>query len=1409
MVKPGTLYILGILLTSDTGLTASGIIAISVLYTLLIAVIVYVILYRRFRLKLNKLETDKKETDSLLDERKLLRALIDSIPDFIYVKDVNSKFAVANKRLAEVLKVKSPKELIGKTDHEFYPKELADSFYRDEQEIIRTGVPVINKDEIGMDEEQNSRYLSTSKVPFRNELGQIVGIIGIGRDITKQKLTELKIQEQADNLQEINSLLEERQSKIEQQSEQIKAEKDRLLKEHSQLRILIDSMPDYIYFKNNKTEFVTANKKILDALKIPSLENIVGKTDANFYSKELAEQYYNDDMSVINSGEPIINKKERVYNERDGERVLLTTKIPLTDEKGEVFGLVGIGRDITEIKETEEKLQKQAEELKEVNVLLEERQEEIIQQTEELKNQKDIVEQKHEQLRTLIDVLPDYIYFKDNEARFITVNDTLVRVMKAGSIENVIGKNDFDFYKPDQAQLYYNDDMEVLKKGKAIVNKEEHGIDEEGNDFFMSTTKIPLKREDGTVFGLVGIGRNISEIKQAALELQKQKDELQELNVILEERQEEIVQQSEELKNQNDIVEQKHQQLRQLIDSLPDYIYFKDTEARFITVNATLAKVMKIGDVENVVGKTDFDLNEPEQAQLYYNDDMDVLKKGNPILNKEERGLDEEGNVLYMSTTKIPLKRDDGTVFGLVGIGRNITELKKATIDLEKQKDELQELNVLLEERQEEVIQQSEEITFQKEFLEQKHKELRTLIDSMPDYIYFKDAEARFVTANDILVKVMKAGSIENMVGKTDFDFYPPEVAQKYFDDDMEVVRSGKPIIGKEEKGFDEAGNELYMSTTKIPLLKEDGKAFGLVGIGRNITEVKKASINLQKQKDELQELNVLLEERQEEVVQQSEEISYQRDILEQKHSELRALIDAMPDYIYFKDAEARFVTANEILVKVMKSGSIENMIGKTDFDFYPTEIAQKYFDDDMTVIKKGTAIINKEEKGLDEEGNDMFLSTTKIPLKREDGKVFGLVGIGRNITELKQAQNKLIEQAEYLKEVNVLLEERQEEIYQQSEELSSQAEHLREVNLELEKLSIVASKTDNSVAIIRADGLIEFVNDGFCRIYQFKDTDLIDKNCFTDLNKYFSDSFLKNFKDCISKNKAITYESLPINKRGDKLFMQTTLTPIVDEGVVAKVILVESDVSTIKEAELKIEKQRDELKTLNSTKDKFFSIIAHDLKNPFHAIIGFTDFLTQNFPRVKDVEKQRILDLINSTSRSTFNLLENLLNWARTQTNAIKFNPRVFNIFEVINENIKLLQISANKKNITINNKIPELELVFADINMINTVVRNILTNALKFTNEGGDVTINAKIQDKMIEISISDTGVGIDKETLDGLFSLDDYKTSIGTSGETGTGLGLIICQEFLKKNNGTISAKSDLGKGTTFFFTIPRSE
>ena len=235
----------------------------------------------------------------------------------------------------------------------------------------------------------------------------------------------------------------------------------------------------------------------------------------------------------------------------------------------------------------------------------------------------------------------------------------------------------------------------------------------------------------------------------------------------------------------------------------------------------------------------------------------------------------------------------------------------------------------------------------------------------------------------------------------------------------------------------------------------------------------------------------------------------------------------------------------------------------------------------------------------------------------------------------------------------------------------------------------------------------------------------------------------------------------------------------------------------------------RETLKTANASKDKFFSIIAHDLKNPFNAILGLTTLLIDDYDSFEKEEQKEFLGNIKETAENTFRLLQNLLDWSQTQTGSISFAPQNFLLKPMVSEIIDLVKPSADNKNISLEMIVPMDIQVFADRNMTNTIIRNLLLNSIKFTNPAGKVMIVVEQIEEAIEISIIDTGIGISEENVKKLFRIDSTVVSYGTAGEQGTGLGLILCKEFVEKNGGMIGVESIEGKGSTFKFSLPESE
>ncbi|NOZ46405.1 MAG: DUF3365 domain-containing protein [Chlorobi bacterium] len=249
-----------------------------------------------------------------------------------------------------------------------------------------------------------------------------------------------------------------------------------------------------------------------------------------------------------------------------------------------------------------------------------------------------------------------------------------------------------------------------------------------------------------------------------------------------------------------------------------------------------------------------------------------------------------------------------------------------------------------------------------------------------------------------------------------------------------------------------------------------------------------------------------------------------------------------------------------------------------------------------------------------------------------------------------------------------------------------------------------------------------------------------------------------------------------------------------------------------IQKKNIELKENKDKLQELNNIKDKFFTIIAHDLKNPVSTLIGFSELLINNFDTYNTEKQKKVLGYMHESIQSTYKLLNNLLQWSIAQKGNIVFNPKLINLFSISDKTHKLLNSSAEIKAIKLLNKIPENIFVKADKDMLSTIFRNLISNAVKFTPKGGVVETNAKIissnDKKYVEISVKDNGIGITPERQSKLFSIRENTTTKGTDNEAGTGIGLVLCKEFVEKHNGKIWIESESGKGSRFVFTIPEA-
>jgi PAS domain S-box-containing protein len=505
--------------------------------------------------------------ESLERERTVLRTLIDTIQDYIYAKDLEGRFVTANLAVARQLGFLSPEELVGKSDFDLFPRELAAQYHAAEQAILQTGEELHDYEgpTVDANKGRQERWVSTTKTLLRNPHGEIVGFVGIGRDITDQKRLASRLEE-----------------------------------ERTLLHTVIDLIPDNIYVKDRESRFLHGNTALAKLLGADAPRAVIGKTDRDYFPEEMAKKFRKDELRVMETAQGLINIEENTAQTAGSERWLLTTKVPLVDRAGAITGIVGIGRDITERKRLERK-----------------------------------VEQESALLHTVMNNIPDHIYCKDRESRFVLANTPLALWLGAAGPEDILGRTDHDFFPRELADQFRSDELQIIDSRQSMINQEETTRSASGSIRWVLTTKIPILDNEGTVTGIVGIGRNITERRQA---------------------------------------EEKNIRLATLVESSMDAIVGLDMD-RIVTSWNKGAESVYGYSAEEALGKPSSLFMPPE-----FEDEALQLRgkvnQGEHIESFETQRKRKDGTLMHVSLTLSPIRNADGEIVGTASITRDITEQK-------------------------------------------------------------------------------------------------------------------------------------------------------------------------------------------------------------------------------------------------------------------------------------------------------------------------------------------------------------------------------------------------------------------------------------------------------------------------------------------------------------------------------------------------------------------------------------------------------------------------------------------------------------------------------------------------------------------------------------------------------------
>ncbi len=485
----------------------------------------------------------------------------------------------------------------------------------------------------------------------------------------------------------------------------------------------------------------------------------------------------------------------------------------------------------------------------------------------------------------------------------------------------------------------------------------------------------------------------------------------------------------------------------------------------------------------------------------------------------------------------------------------------------------------------------------------------------------------------------------------------------------------------------------------------------------------------------------------------------------------LNTIIKNIPDIIWFKNEDGKFLICNQKMGLIFGMQP-DDIIGKNDYDLSDKKSADEFRNNDKKAIKHGL-IRNEEWLYSQQLDKKILIDTIKTPVFDSNKKLLGVLGIARDITERKKLEEDLAEKIFFFKE-------------------SQQAGSIGSF-----KISMLTELWETTEVLDDILGIDESYDRSYNSLM-----DLIHPD-----DKAFVWEYIRKALETGNQQLNLEYRIIRHSDHQLRWVSEKAKANLDDKGNTISFYGTIRDITARKKDEEELRKTAERLSELNNMKDKFFSIIAHDLLNPFNTIFGYCDLLML---KVKEKENNEITSMVKNildASQLALDLICNLMQWTRSATGRLEFNTEVYDFSAQLNKTVKLFQPTASQKKISLNLQNTNKIYMNADKAMIDTVLRNLISNAIKFTHPDGCITIEATQTKNEIEVKVIDTGVGIKQDAIDGLFRIDNNYSTTGTNNEKGTGLGLILCKEFIEKHDGRLKVESKINKGSVFSFIVPR--
>lgn len=902
-------------------------------------------------------------------------------------------------------------------------------------------------------------------------------------------------------------------------------------------------------------------------------------------------------------------------------------------------------------------------------------------------------------------------------------------------------------------------------------------------------------------------------------------------------------------------ISDEHLKLKGAVESSDDAIFITDQTGLFTYINPAFTKLYGFS-AEEVLGiQTPRILKSgvmrPEDYKLFWDKILNRETVRGEIINKSK-----SGTLLNIESSSNPILNKEGIIIGFIGIQHDITSQKNI-----------------------------EKALAQEQFL------VNALLDTLPDHIYFKDLESRFIRNSKSHILSFGYDNPEMVKGKTDFDFFVEKDARKAFDDEQKIIRTGQPI-STVEKLTRKDQTDKWFHAIKLPLRDEKDNIIGTFGISRDITEQKRSEDQLFLLANALKSINecvsitdmndkvIFLNEAflrtygfdaddlKEESISQIRSannpakivdeilpatlhggwhgelwnrrkdgsefmVSLSTSVVRNNSGEPIALIGVASDITQRKRMESLNSVIYEITQGITSTSNLDELLKLVHISLSKIVYAENifvalyepetdlfsfpYFVDKFDDVPPPTAMKKSCTSYVYRTGKPLLLSIEKFDRLVSQNEVV-LVGssspswVGIPLNTPSKTIGVMVlqhyEEEEVFKETDlnflssignqiaIAIERKQSEVALLVSERDLN-ESQKIAGLGSYKLNLKTGKWTSSKILDSIFGIDQMYDHSIAGWL-----DLVHPDWKSMMTEYFQNDVITNHGLFNKEYKIIRKSDSAerwVHGRGELFFDSDNNLSVMVGNIV--------DITDRKQSEEELNHKNILLQKTNLEKDKFFSILAHDLRGPLSSFVAATQILSEDIKSMTLEDIGEISGNMRDSATDIYALLENLLEWSRLQRGAMEFTPEVFNLKKEISDSIKVLTETARKKELKLTISVFVDFEIFADRHMFATVVRNLVSNAIKFTHKGGEITVEAIQSESETLVKITDTGIGIPDIIKNKLFTLDGTTNRRGTDGESSTGLGLLLCKEFVEKHNGVIRVESEAGKGSTFSFTLSR--